>query len=73
MLLSVAAGFVPASPARQMLARRSRRCPRAGPRPARNRPDAPQWAARYAELAPNYRAVSESYKKAQEVAREPKQ
>jgi len=36
-----------------------------------NRPDAAQWGALYAELAPNYRAVAESYLKAQEVAKEP--
>jgi nicotinamidase-related amidase len=34
-----------------------------------NRPDAAQWAALYAELVPNYRAVTESYRKAQDVAR----
>lgn len=37
-----------------------------------NRPDAAQWGALYAELVPNYRAVAESYKKAQEAAREAK-
>jgi nicotinamidase-related amidase len=37
-----------------------------------NRPDAAQWAALYAELVPNYRAVAESYRKAQEVAKEPR-
>jgi nicotinamidase-related amidase len=37
-----------------------------------NRPDAAQWAALYAELVPNYRAVAESYRKAQDVAKEPK-
>jgi nicotinamidase-related amidase len=37
-----------------------------------NRPDAAQWGALYNELVPNYRAVSESYRKAQEVAKEPK-
>ena len=37
-----------------------------------NRPDAAQWGALYAELVPNYRAVAESYKKAQDVAKEPK-
>jgi nicotinamidase-related amidase len=37
-----------------------------------NRPDAAQWGALYAELVPNYRAVAESYRTAQDVAREPK-
>lgn len=37
------------------------------------RPDAAAWGALYAELVPNYRAVAESYHKAQEVARELKQ
>jgi nicotinamidase-related amidase len=37
-----------------------------------NRPDAAQWAALYAELVPNYRAVAESYRKAQDVAKESK-
>ena len=37
-----------------------------------NRPDAAQWGALYAELVPNYRAVAESYRKAQDVAKEPK-
>jgi nicotinamidase-related amidase len=37
-----------------------------------NRPDAAKWGALYAELVPNYRAVAESYKKAQEVANESK-
>jgi nicotinamidase-related amidase len=36
-----------------------------------NRADAAQWGALYAELAPNYRAVAESYLKAQEVAKQP--
>jgi nicotinamidase-related amidase len=35
-----------------------------------NRPDAAQWGALYSELVPNYRAVAESYRKAQEVAKE---
>jgi nicotinamidase-related amidase len=35
-----------------------------------NRPDAAQWGALYSELVPHYRAVTESYKKAQEVAKE---
>ena len=35
-----------------------------------NRPDAAQWGALYAELVPNYRAVAESYRKAQDVAKE---
>jgi len=37
-----------------------------------NRPDAAQWGALYSELVPHYRAVTESYKTAQEVAREAK-
>jgi nicotinamidase-related amidase len=37
-----------------------------------NRPDAAQWGALYAELVPHYRAVAESYRKAQDVANEPK-
>ena len=37
-----------------------------------NRPDAAQWGALYSELVPHYRAVAESYKTAQEAAREPK-
>jgi nicotinamidase-related amidase len=36
-----------------------------------NRPDAAKWGALYAELVPHYRAVAESYQKAQEVAKEP--
>jgi hypothetical protein len=36
------------------------------------RPDAAEWGALYAELVPNYRAVAESYQKAQEVAMQPK-
>jgi len=32
-----------------------------------NRPDAAQWGAIYQELVPNYRAVSESYQRAQEA------
>ena len=35
-----------------------------------NRPDAAQWGALYSELVPHYRAVAESYRKAQEVAKE---
>jgi nicotinamidase-related amidase len=35
-----------------------------------NRPDAAQWAALYAQLVPHYGAVAESYKRAQEAARE---
>jgi nicotinamidase-related amidase len=35
-----------------------------------NRPDALQYGALYAEFAPHYRAVIESYDKAQEVARQ---
>jgi nicotinamidase-related amidase len=34
-----------------------------------NTPDAAKWGALYAELVPHYRAVAESYKKAQEVAK----
>jgi nicotinamidase-related amidase len=37
-----------------------------------NRPDAAQWGALYGELVPNYRAVAESYRKAQQVGTEPK-
>jgi nicotinamidase-related amidase len=37
-----------------------------------NRPDAAKWGAIYAELVPHYGAVAESYRKAQDVAREPK-
>ena len=37
-----------------------------------NRPDAAKWGELYAELVPHYRAVAESYKKAQEVAAEAK-
>ncbi len=37
-----------------------------------NRPDAAQWGALYAELVPNYRAVAESYRRAQDAARGPK-
>ena len=36
------------------------------------RPDAAQYGELYSLYAPNYRAVDESYKKAQEVARQPK-
>lgn len=35
-----------------------------------NRPDAAKWGALYAELVPNYRAVVESYRKAQDVAKD---
>lgn len=35
------------------------------------RPDAAQWGELYAEHAPNYRAVAESYKRAQEAAKKP--
>jgi nicotinamidase-related amidase len=35
------------------------------------RPDAAAWGALYSELVPHYHAVSESYHKAQEVARQP--
>lgn len=34
-----------------------------------NRPDAAQWGALYQELVPNYRAVAESYQRAQEAAK----
>ena len=37
-----------------------------------NRPDAAKWGELYAELVPHYRAVAESYKKAQDVAAESK-
>jgi nicotinamidase-related amidase len=36
------------------------------------RPDAAQWGALYNELVPHYRAVSESYQRAQEAAKAPK-
>jgi nicotinamidase-related amidase len=36
------------------------------------RPDAAAWGALYNELVPHYRAVSESYQKAQETALRPK-
>jgi nicotinamidase-related amidase len=36
------------------------------------RPDAARWGALYSELVPNYRAVAESYQKAQEAARQPR-
>lgn len=36
------------------------------------RPDAAQWGALYAELVPHYKAVAESYQRAQEAARAPK-
>ena len=35
------------------------------------RPDAAQWGALYNELVPHYRAVSESYQRAQEAAKAP--
>lgn len=35
-----------------------------------NRADAAQWGALYSELVPPYRAVAESYRKAQDVAKE---
>jgi nicotinamidase-related amidase len=35
------------------------------------RPDAPQWAELYAAYAPNYGAVAESYKGAQEAVKKP--
>jgi nicotinamidase-related amidase len=38
-----------------------------------NRPDAASYAELYGLVAPNYRAAIESYQKAQDVAREPKQ
>jgi nicotinamidase-related amidase len=37
-----------------------------------NRPDAAKWGAIYSEIAPNYRAVTESFQKAQEAASAPK-
>jgi len=37
-----------------------------------NRSDAAQWGALYAELVPHYQAVMESYKRAQDVAGQPK-
>ena len=37
-----------------------------------NRADAAKWGELYSELVPHYRAVAESYKKAQEVAKEAK-
>jgi len=37
-----------------------------------NRPDAAQWGELYAAYAPNYGAVAESYKKAQEAAKSEK-
>jgi nicotinamidase-related amidase len=36
-----------------------------------NRKDAMEWGALYSELVPNYRAVWESYNKAQDVAKQP--
>ena len=36
------------------------------------RPDAAKYGALYGEFAPHYRAVAESYQKAQDVAKEPK-
>lgn len=36
------------------------------------RPDAAQWGALYSELVPHYRAVAESYQRAQEAARQAK-
>jgi len=35
-----------------------------------NRPDAPQYGALYSEFAPHYRAVVESYKRAQEAVKQ---
>ena len=37
-----------------------------------NRPDAAQYAELYAAYSPNYQAVMESYKKAQDAAGQPK-
>jgi nicotinamidase-related amidase len=37
-----------------------------------NRADAAKWGALYGELVPHYKAVSESYGKAQDVVKEPK-
>jgi nicotinamidase-related amidase len=36
------------------------------------RPDVARWGALYSELVPHYRAVAESYQRAQEAARQPK-
>ena len=38
-----------------------------------NRSDAAEWGALYSEVVPHYRAVAESYRKAQDVAKAPKQ
>jgi len=38
-----------------------------------NRPDAAQWGAIYAQLVPHYKAVGESYQRAQKAATAPKQ
>ena len=40
--------------------------------PDRNRPEAAELAKLYTLVAPNYQAVIESYKKAQDVAKQPK-
>lgn len=37
-----------------------------------NRPDAAQWGAIYTQLVPHYKAVAESYNRAQDAARKPK-
>jgi hypothetical protein len=37
-----------------------------------NRPDAAQWGSIYGQLVPHYKAVAESYKRAQESAGQPK-
>ena len=37
-----------------------------------NRPDAAQWGSIYGQLVPHYKAVAESYKRAQEAAGQPK-
>jgi hypothetical protein len=35
-----------------------------------NRPDAAQWGAIYQQLVPHYKAVAESYQRAQDAARQ---
>lgn len=37
-----------------------------------NRPDASQWGGLYAQLVPHYKAVAESYGRAQQAARQPR-
>ena len=36
-----------------------------------NKPDAAQWGAIYQQLVPHYKAVAESYKRAQDAAKKP--